>query len=416
MPHGPDYRPRLRNVEPILAEVQGRPTVVMRDPLQLAAHAVCLPQEIVPLLSLMDGRNSLRDIQEMLRRATGQIAFMDFVDNLVAALDEAFLLYGPGYEDAFRRKVQEYRRTTPVRPASHAGRSYSDDPAALRAELDGFFSENGGPGLPELFSEDRRPLGLVAPHIDVRAGGTSFARGYHALGKGQPSDVYVILGTGHAGVENMFTAATVDFQTPFGIAETDKEFVDELRQELGYDPASEEILHITEHVIEFQVVFLQHLFQGKHSFKIVPILCSLSHRYFDEHGPFAEEREVFGRFCQAIQSVCKKSSKTVCFIASADLDHIGPRYGDDFAPHETTIRRSLDEDSALLDLLERLDITGFVRQVAKDNDSRRICGFSPITTMFHCMEGASYGKRLALDMATVDDKNSFVTFTSMVFY
>ena len=69
----------------------------------------------------------------------------------------------------------------------------------------------------------------------------------------------------------MFTAATVDFQTPLGIAETDREFVNELGVELGFDPAAEELLHISEHVIEFQVIFLQHLFQGKHSFKIVPV-------------------------------------------------------------------------------------------------------------------------------------------------
>ncbi len=415
MAYAPEDRPRIRNVEPVLVAVQGRPVVALKDPLQIAPHTVCLAQEVLPLLTLMDGRHSLRDIQEALTKATGQLAYMDHLQNLVDTLDDAGLLHGDRFREGFRVKVEQYRRS-PFRPCSHAGSSYSGDPETLRGDLNAFFIEDGGPGIPELFSEERRPIGLIAPHIDIRAGGRCFAQAYHALGSGQPSDVYVILGTGHAGVENMFTATTLDFQTPLGIARTDREFIHELGELLGYDPAAEEILHASEHVIEFQAVFLQHLFAGHHDFTIVPILCSLSHRYFDGNGPFAEERELFERFCHGIREVCRGSSRKVCFVASADLDHIGPRYGDSFEPHPGTIRTALDADSTLLDLLESLDVEGFVRHLALDNDSRRICGFSPMTTMFHCMEGAAYGKRLALDHALVDNRNSFVTFTSMVFY
>ncbi len=374
-----------------------------------------LAQEVLPVLSLMDGRHSLRDIHAILTRATGQLAFMEQLLNLVSTLDDACLLHGDTFREGLVRKTDQYR-SSPFRPCSHAGASYSGDPDTLRGDLNAFFIEDDGPGMPKLFSDKRRPIGLVAPHIDIRAGGRCFARAYHALASGRPSDIYVILGTGHAGVENMFTATTLDFETPLGITRTDREFIRELGEELGYDPAAEEILHASEHVIEFQVVFLQHLLASRHDFTIVPILCSLSHRYFDGNGPFAEERELFERFCHAMREVCRRSAKRVCFIASADLDHIGPRYGDSFEPHAGTIRTSLDADSTLLDLLERLDVRAFVETVARDNDSRRICGFSPMTTMFHCMEGATSGKRLALDHAKVDNRNSFVTFASMVFY
>jgi AmmeMemoRadiSam system protein B len=102
-------------------------------------------------------------------------------------------------------------------------------------------------------------------------------------------------------------------------------------------------------------------------------------------------------------------------VASADLDHIGPRYGDGFTPHQGTISGALDKDRSLMDHLERLDLEAFVRDVAVDDDSRRICGFSPISAMLSSMD-ASSGRLLWLDHAVVDDRNSFVTFASMIFH
>jgi hypothetical protein len=225
----------------------------------------------------------------------------------------------------------------------------------------------------------------------------------------------VILGTGHAGVEAGFTATGLDFQTPLGTVRTDRDFVDALSARLGKDAAAEEILHATEHVVEFQVVFLQHVFGGRHPFRVVPILCSLPHDLFSGNRAAGESRRVFDEFCEALRETASEASGNVCFIASADLDHIGPRYGDTFVPNQRTITTTLEHDGDLLRMLERVNIDGFVQTVASENDARRICGFSPIVTMFHCME-ASQGKLLALDYARVDDRNSFVSFASMIFH
>ena len=238
---------------------------------------------------------------------------------------------------------------------------------------------------------------------------------YHALGRCQPSDVYVILGTGHSGVDGMFTACTLDFETPLGRVETDRAFIESLSRGLGRDCAAEEILHAGEHVIEFQVLFLQYLFAGRHQFKIVPVLCALSHEIFNEDGRVSAHRQIFDEFCTALKEACRKSPGSVCFIASADLDHIGPRYGDPFVPHRGTVAESLEKDDSMLKSLEKLDVAGFIRTVVREGDARRICGFSPITTMFYCMD-ASEGRLLSLDYAHVDNRNSFVSFTSMIFH
>jgi AmmeMemoRadiSam system protein B len=411
----PDYKPKLRNVEPFAAAYQGRNVIGLKDPLRLSEKMVFVPHETLPLLALFDGAHTLRDIQAALTARAGRIVFLDEIQGILDILNQAYLLEGPAADDAVRKKTQEYR-DRPFRPASHAGISYSDDPEKLTQELDAFFDPaNGGPGKPDLFSQPHRPVGLVAPHIDIRAGGLSFARAYHALATGQPSDVYVILGTGHAGVQNMFTAGTLDFQTPLGTAKVDSRIISLLSKELGKDAAEEEILHETEHVIEFQVVFLQHLFRDRHDFTIVPVLCSLSHRIFDSNDSFSEQKQAFYAFCSALRNACRQSGKTVCFIASADLDHIGPRYGDQFVPHQAAVNASLEKDGEMLGYLRQLSVDSFIRCIASEGDARRVCGFSPIVTMMHAME-ASRAETLSLDFAYVDDRKSFVTFGAMVFY
>ena len=413
-PLDPDYKPKLRNVDTIHMVVEGRPVIGLKDPLQLREETVCIRREAVPVVAMFDGRHSLLDVQAELTRRCGQLVFLEDLKNVVEKLDEACLLEGDRFRQAFENKVAEFRNM-PFRPASHAGTSYSADPVTLRNELTAFFAGESGPGLPAFFSDERRPVGLIAPHIDIRAGGRCFAAAYHALAAGQPSDIYVILGTGHGGVEGLFTATTQDFETPLGRVTTNREFLSELSSTLGRDPASEEILHATEHVIEFQVIFLQYLFGGRHPFTIVPILCSLSHHFFDDDGPFKSQRRVLEEFCAGLKEVCRGSSRSVCFIASADLDHVGPRYGDSFIPDRGTIAEALEKDVSLLASLENMDLGGFIQQIARENDSRRICGFSPITTMFHCMD-ASEGRMLALDYACVDDRSSFVSFASAIFH
>jgi MEMO1 family protein len=409
-----DDRPRLRNVDPFPVVVQGMQAVGLKDPLQLTDRMVCVPREFLFALAILDGSHSLQDIQGELTRRFGQLVLMDDIRALLEKLDEAFLLEGERFSEALRKKLAAYR-SSPFRPASHAGASYSDDPETLRGELAGYFTSDGGPGMPNYFADPRRPKGLIAPHIDIRAGGRCFARAYHDLATGQPSDIYVILGTGHQGVRGIFTATNLDFQTPLGTVGTDREFLATLERHLGRDPAEEELLHATEHVIEFQAIFLQFLLAAKHDFTIVPILCSLSHHLFDDNPAFTEQRALFDTFCRALKETCRSSSKSVCFIASADLDHIGPRYGDEFIPHEGTVSDALRGDAELLSCLERLDVNAFVKEVARENDVRRICGFSPITTMFHLMEPAE-GRLLDLDYAPVDEQNSFVSFASMIFH
>ena len=336
------------------------------------------------------------------------------IDDLVCHLDQACLLDTDRYREALQKKADEYRAKG-FRPAAHAGMSYSSNAEELDAELRTFFNGENGPGLPNYFSASQRPVGLIAPHIDMRAGGKCFAHGYHALASGQPSDVYVIFGTGHEGVEDLFTLTRLNFESPLGMVETDRAFIDAVEQELGYDPCTEELRHEKEHVIEFQTVMLQHVFGRRHSFKVVPILVALSPLAFSDDSRFERDRMMFDDFCSAIKNVVSRSNKSVCFIASADLDHVGPRYNDPIVPQQETVDDSIRKDKEMLAHLERVDLDAFIQYVINENDERHICGFSPISAMLRCMN-ASEGQLLDLDVVQVDQYGSFVSYCSLIFH
>ena len=64
--------------------------------------------------------------------------------------------------------------------------------------------------------------------------------------------------------------------------------------------------------------------------------------------------------------------------------------------------------------LEQLDAPGFFQAIAKDQDKRRICGFSPLYSLIRLLDGAQ-GKHLKYSQAFTPETGSAVTFTSVIF-
>ena len=142
----PEFCPKLRNVDPLPVMVQGRQAIWLKDPLQLSDNKLCMERQALSMLALLDGKHSLRDIQEQLTRQTGQLIFLDEIGTVLQKLDEALLLDGSRFREVFQKKVDDYRKQ-PFRPSSHTGISYSSDPEKLKNELNEYFAGNGGPGL-----------------------------------------------------------------------------------------------------------------------------------------------------------------------------------------------------------------------------------------------------------------------------
>ena len=413
-----DSYPRLRPVEAFPIQQEGRTLICLRDPQQLANTVVVSPAAYF-VLSYFDGKHSPVDIQESYSRQFGDILFSEDLNRIIEMLDHHYFLYSGRFLDHQKKVFDDFQRLV-TRPPAHAGTVYKEDPAGLLGQIESHFEAPRGPGSPQWGQAAPTPRAIVAPHIDFHRGGPSYAWAYKGLAESPGADLYILLGTSHCGGENPFTATLKDFSTPLGAVETDKEFVRELAKSYPGDLFAEEHLHRTEHSLEFQVVYLKYIaaLQAERTgkarpFKIVPILVSSFHSMVQSRTP-PEKNPQIGSFLNALRRLAQKETRQVCFVAGVDLAHVGMQFGDPEPLTPEFLRWVEEEDQRLVDKLASLDAPGFFAEIAKDQDRRRICGFSPLYSLIHVLDG-SRGKCLKYDQAFTAETGSAVTFTSMVF-
>jgi AmmeMemoRadiSam system protein B len=359
------------------------------------------------IIAHMDGANSLVDLQAAYMRRFGDMLFGENVDALIQQLDAQLFLENENSRSRMEQMIAEFRNQ-PSRPAFHAGISYEADPDKLRAQLQGFFvPENGGPGDPRPADAERVIAGLMAPHIDLRSGGPSFAYVYKTLLEAHPIDTCVILGTGHEPLSHHFALSRKNFETPLGLVLADQDFIDEFTSRCGLDFFADEFAHRREHTVEFQTLFLKLLLPET---RIVPILCSFGVEQIEQRN------EAIFAMVQSLRETMDYQQKSVCLLASVDLAHIGPRYGDPFQPHAGTVRENKDADHQLLETIANADAEAFAHILVRERNRRRICGLPPLYVMLKTLEGTVAGELLRYDCTQVDGEGSFVTYASMAFY
>jgi MEMO1 family protein len=265
------------------------------------------------------------------------------------------------------------------------------------------------------------PQAIVAPHIDFHRGGPAYAWAYQPLLESAGADLYILLGTSHCGGNNPFILTLKDFETPLGIVETDKTFVSQLQSICQENLFADEYLHRGEHSLEFQVVFLKYLTQRRaeltgqpeRPFKIVPILVSSFHAMVASR-TLPEKTRTVGTFLGALKSLLDSERREVCFVAGVDLAHVGRQFGDAEPITEDFLKWVEAEDDRLVERLAARDAPGFFHEIAKNQDKRRICGFSPLYSLIHLLKDGK-GQRLKYSQAFTPETASAVTFTSMVF-
>ena len=383
-----EARPRLRRLEAFPMEHQGQQVVALRDPAGFVEHVVLLPGALLDLVSLFDGEHSIAEIRAVLARryrdapSAGQIAALAEQLDAGGFLDSAaFAARREGVEGAFRRSS--------LRPAAHAGGAYAGEPAALRRQIDAFFAGPGGPGRPTLSGDGPAPRGVIAPHIVFHRGGVTYGWAYRALAAvAESPDVFVVLGTCHAGMDDPFAATLKPYDTPLGPAPVDRDFVEALQRRYGHDLLASEPAHRAEHSIEFQAVMLRHVLGERRPFAIVPVLASFLHEAVWSGGPAEADPRVPG-FVDALRETIAATRARVCVVAGVDLAHVGPRFGD-AAPNTAASLQSVErDDRAMLDAMLAGDAAGFFESVARDGDARRICGLSPIYAFVRALGGAA---------------------------
>jgi AmmeMemoRadiSam system protein B len=397
--------PRLRALEAFPVEVDGRKLVCVHDPLGYAADSIVVAYPTFFLLTLLDGQRSMVDLQQAFAERFGSVLASEELRDLLATLDGHHYLDSPRFA-ARRAEIAAAFHAASVRPAAHAGRSYPDEPTALRAHLDGFF--RGLPALPAL----GRVAGIVAPHIDLRVGGRAYGHAYAALAASE-AERFVILGTAHYPGSTFFAATRKDFATPLGTVATDRELLDRVARRTAGDLYADELLHRTEHAVEFQVVMLQHALGGRRPFTVVPLLVTSFHAMI-ARGQSPHDDARVAEFLGALREALREDGRRTVVIAAVDFAHVGEKFGDHEGLAPALLAAAEAKDRRLIAALEAGDGEAFFRIVAEDGDRTRVCGLSAMYAFLAVVAGAR-GRLLHYERTHDDATRSSVSYASLAF-
>ena len=405
--------PKLRGVEAFPMSQDGQRFIALRDPAGYTESVLLLPQALLDVVALFDGKHSIGDIQaDICRRYEGEAIARADIEKIVGMLDEHGFLDSASFAKR-RAKVDGAFLGARTRPASHAGGAYPGTADELRTAMDAFFTHGDGPGVIVWPSKPSTPAveAIIAPHIDFHRGGPAYAWAYRDLAERCAADLFIIVGTCHVGMRHPFALTRKDYDTPLGPARADRDFVEALAARAAQDCFGSEVAHRNEHSIEFQAVFLQYLYAGRRDITVVPVLASFAHEALVRRRRPTDDARV-ARFLDALGETIETSGRSVALIAGADLAHMGPRFGDPRPITRAERARIEAEDRKMLEAVEQGDAEAFFDSVAADQDRRRICGLSPIYAVLHALDG----RRGALKRYGMwPDPEGIVSYASVVF-
>ncbi len=406
-----DY-PKLNNIEAFPVEYRGQNLICLRDPRNVRGNALFVSPTTLFIIQHFDGKHSIVDIQKSYMERFRSILFRDDITKLIEQLDESLLLQSERYQ-GYQKRIREEFDKSIFREPSHAGLSYPREREELVKWLNSFIDNANQ--QPPTNSENGKITGLISPHIDFKRGGRSYALAYKELIDHTEADVFIIFGTSHyAEVENPFLLTRKNFKSPLGEVETDVELIERLTTSCDWDLFEGEIAHMTEHSIEFQVVFLQYLFGNRKQFKILPILCNSFQSMIQNGNSPADDVRV-STFLESIKDIISTLGNRVFIIAGADLAHVGQKFGDVEPVNESTLRWIKERDLLSLSFTEQINSDGFYRSVEEEKDRRKVCGLSPIYSLLSTIN-AKKGKLIDYDQALEPDTGSVVSFASVGFY
>ena len=401
MEQNQEEKPRVRALEAIPYEQDGRQTFCLRDPTGESESVLFVSEATMWMLARLDGTRDLGDLQAEICRASGEIVPRSTLEELIARLEEASFLDSAAFRERKMRSDEAFAKSR-SRPAAFAGTSYEADPQALRGWIDSLLDRAqpaNGEGI----------RAAIAPHIDPQRGARVYASAYRAL-RGCPASRIVILGICHMGGELPYATIMKDYETPLGLCPIDRPFLERLHRDLPFDPLDEQRLHRREHSIEFQAVFLRHVLDGWEGRRIVPILCSFEWQPQDGDASHASRESWRAAFVERLAGMIDEETLVV---AGVDFAHLGRRFGD--AAGNVASRRAEVEahDRALMDRVAEGDLAGFRSHFERTRDAFRICGYPALMTLLEIVPDAK-GTVLDYGQSLEETTDSLVSFGAMV--
>jgi AmmeMemoRadiSam system protein B len=407
-------RPALRPIESIVVPdpKHGR-VLLLRDTQGVTDATAVLPPALVPIVARFNGARTCEEIARDAAVEVGQEIPVELVVKLAGDLEEALFLEGPKFRAALAQVQRDFADAA-VRPPSHAGGAYLNDPIELGQYLDerclDAAAKPNGKKTPT-----GQLVGLVSPHIDPWRGAVGYGHAYGAMKRAlaaQEVDTFILLGTSHAPMRQPFALCRKGFATPLGTLEPDLGAIDALALAAPFDAYADQFNHKREHSLEFQAVFLKHLLGDKPA-RIVPVLAGLGEhqaRGTDPSGDVAVER-----LLEALRTIIETREGRAVLVAGADLAHVGPRFGDE---------RPTGDELARLDATDRASLThaiapdapAFWEHVARDLETRRVCGLGPIYSLLRALPKGARGDVLHYEQTVDKDDGSVVSHAALGYF
>jgi MEMO1 family protein len=226
-----------------------------------------------------------------------------------------------------------------VRQPAVAGRFYTDDPEALRSELDSMVAPGAG----------TRAIGIIAPHAGYLYSGKAAGRVYGAI---RVPDTVLVIGPNHTGLgAPAALSPSGEWLTPLGPVPVNSRLSKLI---LKHAPLVREDVsaHRMEHSIEVQLPFLQH----KNPKLSIAALC-LALPDFDSLNALGE----------GIARAISEYQEEVLIVASSDMTHY------------ESARAAKAKDGLALAQVAAMNPEGLLR-VCREHDIT-MCGVIPATVM-----------------------------------
>lgn len=357
--------PRVRTLDPVQIPPNGEshlPRFLLKDPACLSGEQLIVSLAALHLMEFADGSRGPKGISDALQQELGIKTDEADILSLLNVLDEYYLLDN-------ERARQRLAEISP-RPIKHGRAGYPEG----SPEFDIFIDELLGLDAPVTQEPSRAS---ILPHIDFFRGREAYRAGYQRLHGLRDISTVVILGISHAFCRTPFILTRKDFDTPFGVAQTDQELVSQLSTGLEFDPFLDEYNHLAEHSVEFHAVLLKRLAP---QVRIVPILCRSFHQAIrNRHTPL-NLPGVRG-FLENLIGL-RDQRPDIHFLASVDLAHMGLNFGGDRLTAEflEDLKR---RDLGSLDEVQRGNADAFFATHQADQGERNYCGTPAIYSLLH---------------------------------
>jgi AmmeMemoRadiSam system protein B len=422
-------RPRLRPVRGFQAQAkdsEGKefPMLGLADARQLSDRIVMTTPAAVHILPLMDGSRDLDAIITQVGRGLNRT----ILEQLVAQLDDAALIEGPTFV-ALRDRVRGEFDSLPILPpgstaaftdmlvanvgASEKPRAEQDEiaKAELRKALDAWIGEALKDAPDPAFNT--LPKAVVAPHLDYPRGWMNYAHVYGRLRVTDRPDRVVVLGTNHFGEGTGVIACDKGFSTALGACELDAELLGALKSALGPENAgrllADRFDHEREHSVELQIPWIQHAFGVDAQGKFPRVLGVLVH---DPSAKAGESYDGKGLALQPFVDALKKAIASMpgrtLVVASADLSHCGPAFGDaepligDDEASQERREKILTRDRDMVTMLIERRPDDLVSAMAWEQNPTRWCSIGNLVATLLAVEPSSV--RLLNYVGTMDEQ------------